>query len=296
MDAAAPLGAVELLPHQVRAAVIDADGTIRHRTSAAITVDGDLDTVLGVTAQCFQFSAVAGIGIASPGLLDTAAGTVVECFDLPWLVDVDLAHLISRHGRAPAAIEHRARVQVLGDRWFGAGRGLESFASVSTGSTLGVGILYQGQVVAPAGGRSGAHMIIDARGEQCSCGARGCWKTIATSAWLAREAGQRALPTHLVALSAAAADDPAAADLLARYAENLAAGLATIQHLFAPGTFIVHGAARAAGSDFLDRVEQRLREVTSWSRQAADTRIVPAEADDDHATLLGAAGLALSRT
>lgn len=295
------LGSVELLPGSVRAAVLESDGSVRHLVEATfdVAVPGTVqDTLTDVVRKCFTFHRVTGIGVACPGLVDTVAGTVVSCYDMPELNGFPLTSVVSSNGRAPAYVEHRARLQVLGDRWFGHGRGRREFASVSTGETLGVGLLYDGRIIAPPGGRSGAHMVVAADGEACTCGATGCWRTVATSRWL-RSAAARSgctvgdLPTLT---ERAEAGESEAARLLDGYADNLALGLANIQHLFAPGRFILHGEARWAAPVFLDRIEQRLRAVTSWNAEAEAPHIIVADVDEDDSTLLGAAGLVLSRS
>lgn len=290
-----------MLPTVVRAAVVNGFGRVEHLVQAPLSRSPSRQTVekliMDVTSQCFTFRPVRGIGIACPGLVDVASGVVVDCLDLPVLNGFPLANLISGHGQAPAFVEHRARLQVMGDRWFGPGRNRRSFASVNTGETLGIGILYDGRVIAPHGGRTGAHMIVAANGGICTCGSHGCWKTVATSSWLRRRAKDLGLGrTHLTRLvELAAAGNQRAAELVDEYANNLALGMINIQHLFAPGLFIVHGQARLAGPDFLAKIGTQLRKVTSWDVEAERPNVVVAEIDEDISALLGGAGLVMSR-
>lgn len=293
------LGAVELLPGLVRAAAVDDDGQVRQLVERSFPTDAERSgveaVIADVAAQCFTFQRVRGIGIACPGLVDTGSGEIVELLDLPQLKGFPLAGVVAQHGRAPAVAEHRARLQAMGDRWFGQGRGRRSFASVTTGETLGVGILYDGQVIAPPGGRSGAHMIVAAEGEMCTCGSLGCWKTVATTAWLRRAAAAAGLDGVTGLPDLVQRPGPAAEAVLDRYADHLALGLINIQHLFAPGRFIVHGEARAAGQAFRDRIEDRLLAVTSWNAEAEKPHLVVADVGEDVSTLLGGAGLVLTR-
>lgn len=296
------LGAVELLPDVVRAAAIDAHGKIQHliqRPLGASWPVSDIErAVVDVTRQAFTFQRAGGIGVACPGLVDTASGVIVESLDLPQLNGFPVARVVAENGRAPAYAEHRARLQALGDRWFGHGRGRRAFASVNTGETLGVGIVYDGRLIAPPGGRSGAHMIVAADGEMCTCGAAGCWKTVATTKWLRRAAAAAGLDVVgdlRCVTDSAAAGDSAAARIVNAYADNIALGLANIQHLFAPGRFILHGEARLAGRMFWQRIEDRLLAVTSWSVEAERPQVAVADIDEDVSTLLGGAGLVLSQ-
>lgn len=298
------LGGIELLTDGVRAALIDGAGHLvrsSHASFAATrsaSADDLVAAVVDTARACFTGHRIRGVGIASAGLIDEVDGVIRTIDELPALSGCPIASLVSDAVGVPAFADHHARLQVLGDRWFGLGLGRSSFASVSTGDTLGVGLLYEGHVIAPHGGRSGAHITVVAGGELCTCGNRGCWKTVATSGWLrARAQGEGLGPVEGIAeLVATAAEDQRAADLVEAYAQNLALGLSTIQHLVAPGLYIIHGDAARGGAEFLERIESTLRAVSSWTAQAELPRVVVDPAAADHVALLGGAGLVLSRT
>ncbi|MBW5249454.1 ROK family protein [Streptomyces sp. P01-B04] len=290
------LGAAEVLPGLVRAALLTRAGAVRERTQARFdagsTDPAVVDAALREAAAVFAGQDLLGVGVAAAGVVDPAAGRIIEVNDAPALRGYPVADRLAELAGAPVRIEHRARVQVLGDRWFGAGRGRRSFASVATGEVLGVGILYEGEVLAPAGGRSGAHMTVTASGELCTCGRRGCWKTVATTRWLRERAAERGFAPEAATLAAlTASGTPAAADLVARYAENLVLGLATVQQLFACGLFVLHGEALDGGEPFRALVESRLRADALGGGEVPT--VVLGEAADTGA-LLGAAGLVLS--
>lgn len=194
---------------------------------------------------------------------------------------------------ASVRVEHRARLQVLGDRWFGAGRGRRTFASVSTGEVLGVGILYDGEVMAPPGGRSGAHMTVSASGERCTCGNRGCWKTVATTGWLRARARAAGLGGETSLEALVNRGDALAGQVVEEYAQNLALGLVNVQQLFAPGLFILHGEAREGGERFRTVVEGRLGDAVAFSG-AEQPRVLVGTAAVDDVALLGGAGLVVS--
>jgi glucokinase len=288
-DAGPVLGAVELLPGRVRAALLDLSGAVLWRAEATYprgtAEKADIDAALAEVAR-FP-TAPAGVGVASAGLVDAEAGVVIEVHEVPALHGYPVAAVLAGLVHAPVHVEHRARLQVLGDRWFGAGRGRTTFASVSTGEVLGVGLLYDGEVLAPPGGRSGAHMTVAASGRPCTCGARGCWKTVATTPWLRAEAERRGLGARTVR---ELAGDP----LLDEYAANIALGLVNIQQIFAPGLFVLHGEAAEGGERFRARIEQRLREDSSWARAAEPPAVVVSPGPADDVALLGGAGLVLS--
>jgi glucokinase len=297
------LGAVELLPDRVRAALLAMDGTVIERAElpypGATASAAEIGEVLLAAAQeCFGEQLPIGIGVAAAGLVDPGTGTIIDVYDAPALHGFPVAAILTERFGPPVHLEHRARLQVLGDRWFGAGRGVSSFASVSTGEVLGVGILYEGQVLAPPGGRSGAHMTVAASGALCTCGARGCWKTLATTQWLRSRTAELGFDAGVGVreLAELAADgDDIAGSLVDEYAANLALGLVNVQQLFAPGLFVLHGEARDGGERFRERIERRLREDSSWAGSAEQPSVVVSEGAIDDIALLGGAGLVLSK-
>ncbi len=291
------LGAVELLPGRVSAAVLSMSGTVLRRAESAFDpaagAHGEIDAALARAAEVFAGQDVAGVGVAATGLVDPDAGLIIEVNDAPALGGYPVAERLRALAGVPVRVEHRARLQVLGDRWFGAGRGRRTFASVSTGEVLGVGILYDGEVLAPHGGRSGAHMTVAATGDPCTCGGRGCWKSVATSRWLRARASAAGLGDGMSLGPLVRREDAAAREVVAQYAENLALGLVNIQQLFAPGLFVLHGEAREGGERFRRVIERRLRSDSAQAGGEEPTVLVN-DADVDDIALLGGAGLALS--
>ncbi|MFE0413314.1 ROK family protein [Streptomyces tendae] len=291
------LGAVELVPGRVRAAVLSMAGRVLDRTEssydAATATPADIDGALAGVAGVFAGREVQGIGVAAAGLVDPLTGLILEVNDVPALHGYPVTERLGALTGAGVHLEHRARLQVLGDRWFGAGRGRRTFASVSTGEVLGVGVLYDGEVMAPPGGRSGAHMTVSASGERCTCGSRGCWKTLATTGWLRARARAAGLGESVSLAALVHGGDPLAGRVVEEYARNLALGLVNVQQLFAPGLFILHGEARDGGERFRTVVEERLRDAVAFAG-AEQPRVLVGTAAVDDVALLGGAGLVLS--
>jgi predicted NBD/HSP70 family sugar kinase len=219
----------------------------------------------------------------------------------PGLAGIPLAPLVADRVGLPTYLDLHPRSQALGDRWFGQGRGVSSFASVYTGEAIGVGLVLDGMVhrgPAGAGGEIG-HSIVQVGGAECRCGQRGCWETIATHPWLRAEAARLQLPSARTITAGrlarlAAKDHPGAADLFDRYAANLAVGITNLQQILAPGLFILHGDAAAGGEAFRSAIEGHVRAYMP-AHPGGSARIAFAP-PDDHATLLGAAALVLSHS
>jgi glucokinase len=288
---------VELVPGRVLAAVLTMAGVVLDRAESAYdpatATPADIDAALAVAARVFAGHTPEGIGVAAAGLVDPDTGLITEVNDVPALHGYPVTERLRALTGVRVRVEHRARLQVLGDRWFGAGRGRRTFASVSTGEVLGVGILYDGDVLAPPGGRSGAHMTVSASGDVCTCGSRGCWKTVATSRWLRTRAEAAGLGSGQSLGALVERGTGPARRVVEEYARNLALGLVNVQQLFAPGLFVLHGEAREGGERFRTVVEERLRADVA-SAGAEQPRVLVSGAAVDDVALLGGAGLVLS--
>lgn len=244
---------------------------------------------------------VLGVGIAVPGLCDTTTGAVLGSGQLPGLEGTELVERVSAKVSPAVVLDNDARAQALGEKWFGEGRGVHSYASVQTGHGLGLGLVLGGVIVRGPFGYSGelGHTCVVAHGgEPCRCGLTGCWETLATLRWLRAEAAALGLASSAsldaATLVSLAESSAVAADLLDRYADNLAIGLANLANLLSPQRIILHGDAVGGGEPFRARIEAKLRERTL--EYLGDGLELTLSELDQRAGLLGAAGLVLSET
>ncbi|UNS95205.1 ROK family transcriptional regulator [Streptomyces tubbatahanensis] len=301
-----PLVGVHLLPGRVETALVSAGGKVLTKAERVFSTEPDaqaaIEALVSATAEVADAASTTplGVGVAVGGMVDSDTGTVVKVALAPELDGLPVGRTLQgRLGLHLVCVDMHPRAQALGDRWFGQGRGRSHFASVYTGEALGVGLVVGGDVhrgPAGAGGEVG-HSIVQVDGELCHCGQRGCWETLASHSWLRAQAASRGLPGATTlgagALSRlAAARVPHAAELLDEWAGNLAVGLVNLHQVFAPGLFILHGDTVAGGEELRSRIERalhsRIPPHPGGPPQVAFTAL------EDHATLLGAAGLVLS--
>lgn len=299
-------GAATLAAGEATVALVNARGEMLER--AVRTFDADAATP-GAAAEAItsglqrvlpRRGRVLGIGVAVPGVVDTASGMVAGSGQLPGVAGDGLVRVLRRRLGRSVLIDNDARAQALGEKWFGDGRGIGTFASVQTGLGLGVGLVVDGVVYRGRHGDTGelGHTCVQIDGPRCRCGLSGCWETIATLPWLRGEAASLGIPEartldagRLVAL---AGRDGVAAALLDRYAVNLAVGLATLVQLLDPQRVILHGDAVSGGEPLRALIDRHLRaRVLGSLAPGVDLVLSPL---DQHAGLLGAAGLVLSDT
>lgn len=302
-----PVGAVLLLPDSAQAALVTAGGRIISAAAAAFDPrQGDHAHVVDHLTECLRevtsgaAAPLRGIGIAVGGMVDTQTGHVVRVGLAPGLDGLPIGPGIADRTGVPTFVDLQPRAQALGDQLFGAGRGVEDFCSVYIGEGIGAGFILDGALHRGARGAGGevGHAVVDVRGAVCTCGLTGCWETIAATRWLRAEAAARGLAgaphPGTAAVAALAGTDAAAADLLARYAANIAVGIANMQQTLGLRVFILHGDVVGGGEPFRAAIEAHVHE-RAFRHPGGPAQIVFGDTDD-HATLRGAAAIVLSRS
>jgi len=303
---ARPICGVLLMPGSIRASLVTLEGKIHAEHEDILPTDvarrGEIvETVAACIARTFARTRrlPLGIGVAVGGMVDTNRRAVVTVNLAPALDGLPLGEELARRFNLPVLLDHHPRALLVGDRWFGKGRGVRDFAVVYTGEVLGGALYLDGHLhrgPAGAGGELG-HTFVQIDGELCRCGRRGCWDTVATLGWLRREARAAGIDNpndidsrRLVELAAAGA--PEAAKLIDRYARNVAVGIANLQQTVAPNFFILHGDVVGGGHTMIDAIIGHVRQLVP-SHPGGEIVFSTGETED-RAALLGAAGLVLS--
>ncbi len=303
---AQPICGVLLMPEAVHACVVTLEGAVQAECRIALPDgEGPVGPIVATVIDCVRRALKAakrkplGIGVAVGGMVDTDHGAIVAVNLAPALSGYPLAAELNKRFRLPVRLDHHPRALLLGDRWFGKGRDVPQFAVVYTGEVLGGALYFDGHIYRGAAGAGGelGHTFVQVDGEVCRCGRRGCWDTIATLGWLRREARRIGLAEadsmdsgRLVEL--ADGGTTAAAELLDRYARNIAIGIANLQQTLAPNVYILHGDVVLGGQRMIDAIAAQVRRLVP-ARPGSDIELIAGDAGNRTA-LLGAAGLVLS--
>jgi glucokinase len=246
---------------------------------------------------------LAALGICCPGPLDQAAGILINPTNLPKMFNAPLRQLLADRLRLPVQLEHDAKAAALGEFYYGAGRGLRSMAYIVVGTGIGAAFIVEGQLYRGQHDSAGevGHTTLDAEGDVCVCGNRGCVQTFASGPFIAKryqralaQAGQAsegdlAIPADAVA-RLAAAGDPVAGRIMAEAGAALGRAVATLAMILDIEVYIIGGSVSRAG----DLLLQPAREVVSrhmFQWMAERVRVVESPLGDD-APLLGCAWLA----
>ena len=291
MAAAEPLTiGVDVGATKIAAALVSRGGAVlaanRYPTNrqqgTAVVMDTIATLVNALLAQ--GDTAVAGIGIGSPGWVDPAAGIVREAVNLDWR-DVPLAtHIQSRLTcDLPVYVHRDAYAEALGEAYFGAGQGCANFVYLGLGSGLGGGVIVNGQLATGADNLASeiGHLSLDGNGRLCNCGLRGCAETVVSGTGAVNQARELldsgAYPETLLntadlssqqIIAAAKKGDGLAAAVLQRTAEWLGQIIAMYAIILNPRRIVIGGGfGKEAFHFLLPGVRQVLRQRVLRSNQ-----------------------------
>jgi glucokinase len=86
-----------------------------------------------------------GIAVGAPGITHVKAGVVEWAPSLNWR-DFPLKQRIADRFHLPAVVDNDVNLAVLGEQWFGAGRGVNSLLLLAIGTGMGAGLVIDGVI------------------------------------------------------------------------------------------------------------------------------------------------------
>jgi len=118
------------------------------------------------------------VGIASAGPLDLKEGRIVRPPNLPY-TEVSVTEPIIQKLNVPVHLVNDCTAAVLGERQFGAGKGLANIVYVTIGTGIGGGAIVDGHLLLGKDGNAVeiGHFTVDSQERlECGCGKRGHWE------------------------------------------------------------------------------------------------------------------------
>jgi predicted NBD/HSP70 family sugar kinase len=253
--------------------------------SALESADIASDRLLGV-----------GMGLAAPINKTTGEPDAGEI--LPgWHGIRPAAEMEARLG-LPVTVENDANAGAVGEKAFGAGRGVDDLIYIRLSAGIGAGLILSGQPYRGSLGTAGevGHILSDPSGPICRCGNRGCLEAVASpdavAALLERSVGTPVTVTRLLAL--AAEGHRGARRALSDAGEAVGRAVAMLANVLNPALVIVGGELAPAGAVLLDPIAAEI-ERHAVAPAAGAVRVVPGLLGE-RAEVLGAAALILGDT
>jgi predicted NBD/HSP70 family sugar kinase len=252
------------------------------------------------------------MGVVLPGMIDWTTGRLLYAPRLGWR-DVDLRRMVSEEIGMRVFVESAPIACALARLWLEpeATRLVNSFAYVSVSEGIGVGLVFNGEVLRGEAHTAGefGHVSLDASGPVCVCGKHGCWEALACNAATVerytqhltgapgartgapRKAGANSRPTFVISdvVRRAKSGEPAAVSALVETGKHIGRGLAVVVSAFNPGRIYVGGEI----TEVWEFLEAPIREAVAAGSITERARATPIVADGNPAEyrLLGAVAL-----
>jgi glucokinase len=236
----------------------------------------------------------AGIGIGAPALIDN--GKLTGCFtNLPELEGMALGVLMEEQSGIPVFVGNDANLMGLAEWKFGAARGATDAIFLTIGTGVGGAIVANGEMYTGYLNRGAelGHIIIEAHGNPCGCGGRGCLEAQASVKALIADykalADQTGDITGNTIVSQYLNNQQPALQAMNRHFDYLGVGIAGLINIFSPQLIIIGGGISEAGDFYInairDRAMQRAMKETSLNT------VIKAAQLGNKAGFLGAAAL-----
>lgn len=214
---------------------------------------------------------VEAIGVGMPGPLDIKKGLVKNPPNLPGWIDIPLTKILEEEFQLPVVLENDANAAVLGEKYYGIGKGIENIVYITVSTGIGVGVIVDGKLLKGevGNGTEAGHTTINFGGPKCGCGNYGCWEAYASGTSLARFArdgiarGENTIIKDLAkddevkaehVFLAAKKGDKFAKELVEDEGFYLGVGLANVVNMFNPKLIVIGGGLTHEWDMFYDNM------------------------------------------
>ena len=210
-----------------------------------------------------------GIGVASPGLVDSGKGVVIQANNVQWY-NLPLKGILEHELGLPVYVENNNYAAALGEYNKGFERPVQSFLYLNVGRGVGAGIIIDGRTLHGSGLSAGeiGHLVMDPKGERCTCGSRGCLETLVSAGAIEQRArrlagqfpqglltklsqGDPAKLTMDTIVAAAEQQDTPAMNILTEAGEWIGLALAGMINIINPGLIMLGGRVIRTTGDIL---------------------------------------------
>lgn len=270
--------------------LVDNNGAVVIRTEIPVQVEhgptNARDRILKILHKQVQETGaeLMGIGIACTGPVDSITGELGNVNTLPgWQGWNPVRELTDAFG-VPVAMENDADAAALGEARWGAGRGKRSLVSITVGTGIGAGIMLNGDVYRGAKHTHPeiGHHIVEPGGPLCTCGASGCWESLASGPaleqWYAEQNPNEDRRTGKEICALARTGDARAQRAVEHLAKYLGIGLSNVVSMLAPEVIALSGSVMQSADLLLGRIRTIVRN---------NCRLIPVESYEIALSSLG---------
>jgi glucokinase len=284
-----------------RAAAVNRDGKILERVSASTNSSEGREAIVSAIVAAIQGlrrlrqgDELAGIGVALAGFILMERGLILSSPNIPAFENFSARDEIGARLGIPVTLENDANAAALGEKWIGAGRGVEDLVLLTLGTGIGGGIIAGGEVLHGSLGMAAevGHITVNPTGIPCACGNVGCLEKHASATAIATMARHLALGDDLTSEDVyhmAVAGNLHAKRIFESMGSALGTGLASLVQIFNFPLYLLSGGVIAAWDLFAPAMFLELQK-RSFTFRTSQTRVEKARLGGD-AGLFGAAYL-----
>jgi glucokinase len=231
-----------------------------------LTIENLLDHILREIQEVISSAnlPIYGMGISSPGLqMESGHGTLISV-NMPTLNGVDLYDYFKNRFKFPIVVTNDLVAQSLSESYFGVGKGVERFLSVSLGTGIGHTFILNGKPQLTINGVSGdsGRIILDPNSEtkdssgvfgsaEALCGVKAI-EILATRYFLAEN-----INSALKIISKAReSKNPEAIEIMSIISRRLALLLINLSAIYFPEVISISGGQTEAGQFFIDECQK----------------------------------------
>ncbi len=231
---------------------------------------------------------VNAIGVGVPGRVDVKSERVLSGGYVD-LAGYSLAETLQKTLNLPVFVDNDGNMALVAEHALGAAKGNETVVLFTIGTGIGGAVFTDGKLLRgrAAAGQLG-HVTVEAKGELCLCGRRGCVETTSSGTALGKHLARAGLNRATAVedlLSKAALGDAQAADLLSSWAGPMRVAIDTVVAAFDPDLVVLGGGLGVA----MHRALEAFPAEAEWYC----CPVVPAS-QGDHAGVVGAGLAALA--
>lgn len=309
---------IDLGGTNIKAGVVNPEGKIVEKLSIKTNAERPMEDIiadmgqiaLDVTAACnLNISDISAIGVGSPGTPDNRSGVLVYATNLPFRM-APIRSVIGKMTGLPVYIDNDANCAAMAESVVGAAQGIADSVTITLGTGIGAGIIINHRIYSgfnQAGSEFG-HTVLVSGGVRCSCGRLGCFESYGSATGLIRMTAEAASqdPSSVLnrlinekngkisaktAFEAMREGDQTASNVVDRYLEYLADGLANVVNAFMPEILVIGGGVCNEGNALLIPLLSKMEGKTFFGPGVRKTEVRLAKLGNG-AGIVGAAMMA----
>lgn len=253
-----------------------------------------------------DFSLV-GVGVGAPNG-NHYLGTIDYAPNLQWKGKIEVEKLFSEKFKKPCKLSNDANAAALGEKMYGAAKGMNDFIMITLGTGVGSGIIANGELVCGYDGYAGelGHVVVKPKGRKhWATGKRGTLEAYASATGISITA-KKMRAEHLDSMlnnypedeieaktvfECAQKGDETAIEVFRYTGQKLGEALANFVMFSSPEAILLFGGVVKAG-DFLLKPIRKYMEKNLLPIHQNKIKLIFSELEEADAAIFGAAALA----